>query len=41
MGSDAYIVNKTTAGAFASEEFREALKDSGAETLVVMGVETD
>ncbi|KAI7839050.1 hypothetical protein COHA_007192 [Chlorella ohadii] len=41
MGSNAYIVNKTTAGAFMSQQFRDALRDSGAETLIVMGVETD
>lgn len=35
------VVNKTTAGAFISQQFRDALKDSGAETLIVMGVETD
>lgn len=35
------VVNKTTAGAFMSQQFRDALKDSGAETLIVMGVETD
>lgn len=35
------MVNKTTAGAFSSQQFRDALAASGAKTLIVMGVETD
>lgn len=35
------VVNKTTASAFSSQQFREALKGTGAQTLIVMGVETD
>lgn len=35
------VVNKTAAGAFSSQQFRDALQASGAKTVIVMGVETD